>query len=113
MSRESTLFEDEMRQGSWKYQNNKIPFTTTSVFKGLESKFVILIEVYKKTFTDYAMSYYVGASRAKNNLSIIANLTEDESNDLIINWLGNKLRGSADKRAIFASYLKCKEVFDR
>lgn len=111
MSRETTMFKDEISDESWHYQKNKIPFTTTSVFKGLESDFIILIEVYKKTFTDYAMSYYVGTSRAKKKLSIITNISEDDSKELITNWLGTKIRGKDDSRTMFAGYLKCKEIY--
>ena len=81
---------------------------TTSTFKGLEADFIILIEISKKTFTHYAMSYYVGTSRAKQNLSILASLTDDDCKDLITNWLETKIRGKDSFQSIFASYMKCK-----
>jgi len=55
----------------------KILFSTVRKYKGCESDAVILIEVNSNSFlTDsYRKAFYVGASRAKHYLSIIANLT--------------------------------------
>ncbi len=107
MSKETTLFKDEINAKEWKYHSSAIPFMTTSTFKGLEADFIILIEVSKKTFTHYAMSYYVGTSRAKQNLTIIANLAEDDCKFLITDWLETKIRGKETLQSIFAGCMKC------
>ena len=108
MSKEATIFKEEINSNGWNYHSSKIPFMTTSKFKGLEANFIILIEISKKTFTHYAMSYYVGTSRAKLNLSILASLTEEDCKDLITNWLETKIRGKDSFQSIFASYMKCR-----
>jgi len=108
MSKETTIFSEEINAKEWNYHGSKIPFMTTSTFKGLEANFIILIEISKKTFTHYAMSYYVGTSRAKQNLSVIANLSEEDCKYLITDWLETKIRGKETLQSIFAGCMKCK-----
>ena len=69
-----------------KLGKKKLPITTCRKFKGLEADVVILVDVGKEAFLtgmdsdeesiDYI--YYVGASRARYKLFIIASMTEDE-----------------------------------
>ena len=54
------------------------------------------------------MSYYVGTSRAKQNLSIIANISEEDCKSLITDWLETKIRGKESLQSIFAGCMKCK-----
>lgn len=82
MSETTTKFSEEFRNRTIKIKNYDITFHNTNVFKGLESKVVILIEVLSRTFTEYPMSFYVGASRAKEHLSVIASISENEAKEL-------------------------------
>lgn len=63
---------------------NKIKFTTCRKFKGLEADAVILIDIDKECFyDDNVLLFYVGTSRARINLDIIASLDKDECNNIL------------------------------
>lgn len=52
---------------------------TTSKFKGLEADIIILIDIDNNMFDkNYEQILYVGASRARHRLYMIANLTDEE-----------------------------------
>ena len=55
-----------------------MPFTTCRKFKGLEADKVILVDVNKNTIIDDNKLFYVGSSRARFELSILANLTDKD-----------------------------------
>ena len=56
-----------------------IPFTTCRKFKGLEADIIILIDIDNNMFDkNYEQILYVGASRARHRLYMIANLTDEE-----------------------------------
>ena len=61
-----------------------ILFTTARKYKGCESDIVILVDINGQCFSKeaYRNVFYVGASRAKNYLSIIATLTDEEMLEL-------------------------------
>lgn len=63
--------------------NKKIFFTTCRKFKGLEADAIILIDVTKQTF-DYnkKLIFYVGASRAKFNLFLVCNMSENDCKNI-------------------------------
>jgi len=68
-------------KGEYIYPNNiQTRFLTCRTFKGLEAHVVILIDVDKSVLLDdeKRLLFYVGASRAKFELAIIFNLSEDE-----------------------------------
>lgn len=64
---------------------NKYWFTTARKFKGLEAHEVILIDVDNNTFATEKSSllYYVATSRARTKLTIIANINDEECEELL------------------------------
>ena len=60
------------------YKGKTYLFSNCSKFKGLEADAIILIDVDNSTFDSGAMYFYVGASRAKRNLEIIANASKED-----------------------------------
>lgn len=60
------------------YRNNYL-FTTCRKFKGLEADAIILTDVTRETFSpDNVLLYYVGTSRARLELHIISNLSDED-----------------------------------
>ena len=56
-----------------------VPFTTCRKFKGLEADIIILIDIDNNMFdNNNEQILYVGASRARHRLYMIANLTDEE-----------------------------------
>ena len=80
---ESVLYNcnkiNNIRIGNEK-NNSTVFFTTTKKFKGLENKVIIIIDVDKANFEsiEKKMDFYVAASRATQNLSIIIDANNDE-----------------------------------
>lgn len=61
-------------------------FTTCRKFKGLEAEAVILVDVNKDTFNDKnKMIFYVGASRARIKLDIIADMSDEDCDYVVKN----------------------------
>lgn len=72
-------------QNNGKYRN-KYMFTTCRKFKGLEADAVVLIDVDKDVFSgNQTLIYYVGASRAKLKLDVMAILSDDECQEILTN----------------------------
>lgn len=70
-----------------KYQD-KYLFTTCRKFKGLEADGVILIDVNSETFNSQnAMLFYVGTSRARIRLGLIAQLDDADCREILTNCL--------------------------
>lgn len=69
---------DEMYRG-------KYPFTTCRKFKGLEKDAVILVDVDEQIFLNEKkkLLFYVGASRARLRLSIVASMDEKECGNVV------------------------------
>lgn len=65
-----------------------IELTTCRKFKGLEAEVVILTDIDINTFLNKSESliFYTGSSRAKYELSVIANLSENDCKDLMNFW---------------------------
>ena len=77
---------------------SKYPFFTCRQYKGLEADAVILVDVNANTFLNDAnhLSYYVGASRAKFDLVIIASMTDDECEAICRKLLGDSFMEGVD-----------------
>lgn len=76
---EKSFLYRETLKNIYLYKGIGVLFTTCRKFKGLESDVVILIDVMKDDLLDKEdMMLYVGASRAKYELSIIGIVTEEE-----------------------------------
>lgn len=72
--------------GNYLYNGKEIKFTTCRKFKGLEADMVILVDVDYLVLRDNHLLFYVGASRARLELSIICNLDDDECSIIVSNW---------------------------
>ncbi len=78
---ESSALKDKAKSGKYR---NKYLFTTCRKFKGLEADAVILIDVDDTTFNPKNVQlYYVGTSRARIRLDIVAMLSDDQCNRLL------------------------------
>lgn len=74
-------------QKDGKYRNRFI-FSTCRKFKGLEADVIILIDVDSSTFDDEnVLRFYVGASRARTRLEIIAHLSDEDCQKILQNVL--------------------------
>lgn len=69
----------------------KISFSTCRKFKGLEADSVILVDLDSESFyKENILLYYVGTSRARIKLDIIASLSSDDCKNILINILNSK-----------------------
>lgn len=81
----------------------KICFTTSRKFKGLEADAIVLIDIMKKNLIEESnLVFYVGSSRARFYLYMVANLTTNDCYE-IVESIG-KQRKNRPERAV-ASYL--------
>lgn len=74
--------------GNYLYNGREIKFTTCRKFKGLEADMVILVDVDFSILHDDYMLFYVGASRARLELSVLCNLEDNECSTVVSNWGG-------------------------
>lgn len=76
---ESSIIADECSNGVYIYKAQKIPFTTCRKFKGLEADVVIMVDLDHSVFQEKAEQImYVGSSRARYKLVLVAGLTDAE-----------------------------------
>ncbi len=76
---ETSFLKDECIDGKYLYRGSKYSFTSCRKYKGLEAEAVVLIDLDNKLMREeIEQLLYVGSSRAKYKLNIIANLNEDE-----------------------------------
>lgn len=78
-----SLLESYLENDFYNYKGQKIPFTTCRKFKGLEADKIILVDVNKKSITDNNKLFYVGASRARFELSILATLSDSDCVEIL------------------------------
>lgn len=84
----STYQTNLSASGNYLYNGIQIEFTTCRKFKGLEADMVILVDVDYSALYDNNMLFYVGASRARLELSILCNLDDEESSNIVLAWGG-------------------------
>lgn len=101
----SSLEEYLTENGRYDYQKIKIAFTTCRKFKGLEADAVILVDVDHNAICDQNKLFYVGASRARLDLFIICNLSDEECTQ-IIEERGSFVKKNNPKRT-FAKMFGC------
>ena len=78
----TSILREHLQGGKYK---GKYLFTTCRKFKGLEADNVVLIDVNEETFNpEDVMMYYVGTSRAKTGLRIIATLDDEACSKLLV-----------------------------
>ena len=79
----SLLEEYLTNDGNYPYRKKEVAFTTCRKFKRLEADAVILIDVDYNTICDQNKLFYVGASRARLDLYIVCNLSDEECTKII------------------------------
>lgn len=81
---ENSLLSAYINDGKYKVQRKEYIFTTCRKFKGLEADVVILVDVNKKVFLSDAINlYYVGTSRARFGLNIMAEMETEECREVL------------------------------
>lgn len=81
---ENSLLSAYVNDGKYKVQRKEYIFTTCRKFKGLEADIVILVDVNKKVFLSDAINlYYVGTSRARFGLNIMAEMSSAECREVL------------------------------
>lgn len=76
---DNSVLSKYIHDGKYIYKKKEYTFTTCRKFKGLEADVVLLIDVDKKVFLSDAINvYYVGTSRARFGLSIVANMSAND-----------------------------------
>ena len=75
--------ESYIENDFYNYKGQNIPFTTCRKFKGLEADKIILVDVNKNSIVDNNKLFYVGSSRARFELNILANLTDSDCAEIL------------------------------
>ena len=83
-----------------------IPYTTCRKFKGLEAEKIILVGVNKDSIFDNEKMFYVGASRAKLELTVLASMSKDECKEFLAKYKVSIKKN--DPFFTFANYMACK-----
>lgn len=108
----TSILASECQNGVYKGFKKPIKFTTCRKFKGLEADVVILVDIDKDLLNETGKQIcYVGSSRARFKLVLIANLSVEESNEIMANMEIRKTKkpGKALAAAFNAKY---KDVTD-
>ena len=80
----SSIISDLCNEGMYMGYKKPIRFTTCRKYKGLEADAIILVDMNSELFGEQGEQlYYVGASRARYKLTLIANLDDDECTEII------------------------------
>lgn len=101
---ETSILRDKISNGKYR---NKYKFSTCRKFKGLEADAIILIDVDDMTFNPKNVQlYYVGTSRARIRLDIVAKLNDDQCSKLLSDCLQIPRKSSKPKKDL-CSALNC------
>lgn len=80
---DKSIMRDKVSNGTYSVNGKNFKFTTCRKFKGLEADAIILVDVSKDNLIgDNTLIFYVGASRARFNLYISAQLDNDECKEI-------------------------------
>lgn len=82
-----------------------IPYTTCRKFKGLEAEKIILVGVDKESIFDNEKMFYVGASRAKLELTVLVSMSEEECKEVLSKYKVSIKKN--DPFFTFAKYMAC------
>lgn len=103
-----SMLRNHIINGRW--ENSKVPVYTCRRFKGLEADAIILIDVSETTWAKNAtelshtpgkgLLYYTGASRARYELRIVCNLTEEGCTEIL------RAMGSTARRKTYQSFAR-------
>ncbi len=105
----NSIFKDWVSNEKYIMKNKSVGFTTARKFKGLEADHVILVDVDAKLLEDNGMLFYVGASRAKLQLSIITTIGDEECTTIIKQYGSNVKRNNP--KDTLAKLLGCKNTY--
>lgn len=109
---EKSVISGISKIGNYKLVNDvdgkNITFTTARKFKGLEADIILFIDIDGEVFEseENRRVFYVGASRAKSQLELIAMLEENQEKDLFYNLS----RGASRRKARLFSDLNVKLI---
>ncbi|WP_440299913.1 NERD domain-containing protein [Huintestinicola butyrica] len=106
----SSMLKEDCLENTYLHNGKSILFTTCRKFKGLESDMVILIDIGKEELMHHSEELmYVGSSRAKYKLILIATLEESEYTDVLTTLSVKKTR-NPEKAIATSLNAKHKEV---
>lgn len=77
-SESNSILNEYIINNYFVFNNKKYPFTSTRKFKGLEADAIILTDVNFNELTKNKNLFYVGSSRARLQLYIITNISDDD-----------------------------------
>lgn len=107
-ARNKSIVGDPYSDVFYSSKNINIPFTTVRKFKGLEADHVILVDVTKEVMTRDNMLFYVGSSRAKLQLTVIANMNKQDCEE-VLSAYGSSVKRN-DPEESLARLLGCKQI---
>ena len=108
---EKSIIADECSTGTYLYKAKKIPFTTCRKYKGLEADVIIMVDLDNDVFNECAEQImYVGSSRARYKLFLVANISNDECENILA--AKNIRKSKKPEKAFAAMYnAKFKELY--
>lgn len=96
-----SVLSRKVRDGKYR---KKFSFSTCRKYKGLESDVIILIDVDRTTFDDeHVLLFYVGTSRARTRLEIIADLSDDDCQAILQERMRQKGKVKSPRRKLASS----------
>lgn len=97
----TSVLSSAVRDGRFR---NKYMFTSCRKFKGLEADAIILIDVDRSVFEpENILLYYVGASRARIRLDIVANLSDSDCTEILYDTLKVKSKVRRGRKELSAA----------
>lgn len=89
----SSCIGKEISGGIYSYNRKKVKFSTCRKFKGLEADVIILVDVDKQMVNEeVSQIMYVGASRAKYRLYVVASINDEDCTDVVQSFGGKKMK---------------------
>ena len=107
-ARNKSIVGDPYSEDVYYTKNRSVPFTTVRKFKGLEADHVIMVDVNKEVLTRDSMLFYVGSSRAKLQLTVIANMDGQDCTE-VLSAYGSSVKRN-DPKETLARLLGCKQL---
>ncbi len=103
-----SLLDNYIQNEFYSYNGQKIPFTTCRKFKGLEADKIILVDVNKNSIMSDNNLFYVGSSRARFELSVLAMLSDNDCVDILKNL--NSIVKKNNPKLTLSKVLGCKLI---
>lgn len=104
-----SILSKQIKDEDYICNGKRIKFTTCRKFKGLEANVVFLVDINKDMLTmkDETRIFYVGASRAKFELNIFAQMNSEQCNEVLESY--GKERSVRPEKAL-AAFLNAKKI---